>query len=285
MPQQLLTRRKERWVKRRQPELVRGGALNNPSVLEARYYAKLQNLIDRMTADVEKQLRRFFEKPHAEEYFEAMDASVSSQARILTNALMKKFNSLFSANAPMLADQQANAVDKYSSTAMHSSLKELSGGLSLPTSAISADMKEILTASIAENVGLIKSISQQYLTGVQGAVMRSITSGQGMADLVPFLEKHKGITLRRARFIARDQTKKAYESLNTGRMENLGLDKYIWLHSGGSHNPRKLHQEMSGNVYSIKNPPIIDKETGQRGGPGDLPGCNCRKRPVIEYGD
>ena len=48
---------------------------------------------------------------------------------------------------------------------------------------------------MTENVGLIKSIPAQYLNGVQGAVMRSITTGNGMQDLVPYLQKHKGITL------------------------------------------------------------------------------------------
>jgi hypothetical protein len=35
---------------------------------------------------------------------------------------------------------------------------------------------------VTENVGLIKSIPTQYLGGVQGAVMRSITTGNGMQD-------------------------------------------------------------------------------------------------------
>ena len=46
-----------------------------------------------------------------------------------------------------------------------------------------------------QNVSLIKSIPQQYLAGVQQAVMRSIVGGQGEPDLVKYLQKHKDIKL------------------------------------------------------------------------------------------
>jgi SPP1 gp7 family putative phage head morphogenesis protein len=283
MPQ-LLTVRKQAWIKQRQPSLIRGTPLSLPIVVESRYYQKLHAMIDRMTAGVELELRKFFETPHAEEYF-AEDASVASQARILTNALMRKFNDMFAQQAPDLADKQATAADKASSSALHSSLSQLSGGLSLPTTTLSGPLTDVLTATIAENVGLIKSISQQYLTGVQGAVLRSITTGNGLADLLPFLAKHKGITERRALMIARDQTRKAYNNLNRGRMENVGLKKFEWLHTGGSDHPRKLHIDYSGKVFSFDALPIIDENTGERGIPGQAINCRCRMVPVLDFGD
>lgn len=283
MPQ-ILTRRKQAWVAQRQPTVVRGAVLNNPSIVEARYYAKLDSLIQRMADDIEIQLRKFFNEPHTEEYF-AQDASVASQARILMNAMTRKFNTLFAAQASDIAEQTANAADKASSTAVHSSLKQLSGGLSLPTATLAGPLVDVLSATVTENVALIKSISQQYLTGVQGAVMRSITTGNGLADLVPFLEKHKEITKRRALMIARDQTHKAYNNLNKGRMEKIGLKKFEWLHTGGSSHPRKLHQDYSGKIFSFDDPPIIDENTGERGIPGQAINCRCRMVPVLDFGD
>jgi len=284
MPRPLLTVRKQKWANRRQPDIIRGGVLNNPSIVQARYQAKLDELIGRMTAGVQSRIREFFHEPHAEEYF-AQDASVASQARIMMNALMKQFNDMFAQRAPDLATQTANAADKASSTAFHSAVQELSGGLSIKSTQLTGDLNDIFTASVAENVALIKSIPQQYLQGVQGAIMRSITTGRGMADLIPLLERNKGITKRRARIIARDQVKKTYEGLNTGRMRRAGLDHYEWLHSGGSKEPRELHIRMSGKIYSLSKPPIIDEKTGQRGGPGDLINCNCRKRLVLSFKD
>jgi uncharacterized protein with gpF-like domain len=280
----LLTRRKTKWVERRKPDLIRGGVMSNPSIVEARYNARLQSLVQYMLDETEKQIRQFFREPHTKEYF-AQDASVGSQARIMMNALMRQLNALYAERAPQVAGQMANAADKASSSAFHSAVQKLSGGLSIQTTQLTGDLNEVFTASVAENVALIKSISQQYLTGVQGAVMRSITTGRGFADLEPFLEKHKGITRRKAELIARDQVKKTYEGLNTGRMERAGLDKYIWRHSGGSQHPRKDHIAMSGKVYSLSDPPIIDERTGQRGGPGDAINCNCRKELILLFND
>lgn len=279
-----LTRRKEAWVKRRQPDIIRGKALNNPTILEGRYYEKLDNLVDRMCDEVIAEIKRFYAQPYAEE-FVAQDASIASQARILTNAMVRKFTKMFADAAPDLAAQQIKSVDKFSSANMHASLSDLTGGLSLSTRSLSGPLTDIISASVTENVSLIKSIPQQYLTGVQGAVMRSITGQGGLQNLVPYLEKHKAITKRRARMIARDQTRKAYNNLNRGRMENIGLKKFEWLHTAGSNKPRKLHISYSGKVFSFDDLPIIDENSGQRGIPGDAINCRCRMIPVLEFDD
>jgi SPP1 gp7 family putative phage head morphogenesis protein len=120
---------------------------------------------------------------------------------------------------------------------------------------------------------------------VQGAVMRSITTGNGMQDLVPYLQKHKGITLRRARMIAQDQTKKSFSYLSKARMEASGVLQYEWLHTSGSRHPRKLHIAMNGHIYRYDDPPVIDEKTGERGIPGQAINCACRMRPILNFGD
>jgi uncharacterized protein with gpF-like domain len=42
---------------------------------------------------------------------------------------------------------------------------------------------------------------------------------------------------------------------------------------------------MDGNVYSFDDPPIIDKNTGERGIPGQAINCRCFMVPVIEFED
>lgn len=277
----LLTVRKAKWVAQRKPDVIRGNPLNPNAAVTARYYDELKWLVDLMTANVEKKLVKFFETGHVEEFF-AADASTASQARIITNALAQKFNALFGANAKPMAESMVKQSAKASSTALHSSLQQLGGGLSLPTSAIKGPLTDIINATVTENVGLIKSISAEYLQGVQGAVMRSITTGSGMQDLVPYLERHKGITLRRARMIATDQTRKAFNNISKSRMENLGVTEYEWIHTGGSNEPREYHAKvLNGKIFKLSEPPVIDPKTGERGIPGQLINCRCRMRPVI----
>lgn len=283
MTRQPLTKRKQAWANKFKPDVIYGEALNPPAAAEARYQNKLDKMVERMADTCQRDIVELMRGKAAVAYF-AEDASISSQARILTDALMKKFNSLFEDAAPALADSFASQVDKASSAALHSSLQKLSGGLSLPTTSMAGQTKEILKATVTENVGLIKSISQKYLTDVQGAVMRSITSGNGLQDLVPELQKYKDITKRRARFIAKDQTRKAFNGMNRGRMEALGIEEAEWLHTGGAKEPRKTHVAMSGKTFKLSEG-MYDSAVGRNIQPGEEPGCRCRMKPVIKLKD
>ena len=277
--------RKQAWSNRARTGVIKGQPLNPSAAIEQRYYAALSVLIGRMIAETEHELTRLFRTEHAEEFF-AQDASVSSQARILTNALIKKYSDLFASLSKPMAERFADESDKSSDIAVKSSIRQMSDDLTLSTRTISSGpLNDILSATVTENVGLIKSIPAQYLNGVQQAVMRSITTGNGRQDLVPYLQKHKGITLRRARMIAQDQTKKAFSALSKERMQTIGLKEYEWLHTSGSRHPRKLHIQMNGNIYRYDDPPIIDEKTGERGIPGQAINCACRMRPILKFGE
>lgn len=279
----ILTQRKQRWVTQFKPDVVRGDALN-PNAGDANYYYKqLEALILRMVQETEREIIRLFKGEEMTEFF-AEDKSPSAQAKILTNALRKKFDALFYDRSKPIAEKMVKQANKTSNSSLQSSIQKLSGGLTLSTESLSGKLTEIVSATVTENVGLIKSIPAQYLEGVQGAVMRSITTGNGLQDLVPYLAKGKGITLRRARMIAHDQTRKAMNSLSKARMQQIGIEEFEWLHTGGSNHPRQDHIEMSGNIYRFDNLPVIDKKTGERGIPGQAINCRCRMRPVINFG-
>jgi SPP1 gp7 family putative phage head morphogenesis protein len=277
--------RKTPWSNNARKGIVKGQPLNPSAAIEQRYYTALRVLIDRMIADAEHEIKALFKTDHAEEYF-AQDASISSQARILTNALIKKYTELFASLSKPMAERFAEESDKSSDIAVKSSIRQLSDDLTLSTKTItSGPLADILNAIVTENVGLIKSIPAQYLNGVQGAVMRSITTGNGMQDLVPYLQKHKGITLRRARSISMDQTKKCFSGLSKARMQAIGVTSYQWLHTSGSRHPRKLHIEMNGNIYRYDDPPVIDDRTGEKGIPGQAINCACRMRPILNFNE
>lgn len=286
--------RKQAWLGNpRRKGVVEGRVLNPNAAIEQRYYTALRVLVDRMTAETEFELRKLFKGDAAEEFFAtdrverfAEDASLSSQARILTNALIKKYADLFASLAKPMAEEFARESDKSSDVAVKSSIRSMTDEVTLPTSTItSGPLRDILSATVTENVGLIKSIPAQYLSGVQGAVMRSITTGNGMQELVPYLQKHKGITLRRARLIAKDQTIKCFSSLSRERMKAAGVESYIWRHTAGSREPRHLHIALSGQVFRYDDPPIIQKDPLVRGHPGQLINCHCRMQPVIRFGE
>ena len=278
-----LTRKRDQWASQRtEPTTFKGTRLENNAAVQVRYVNALSALTAQMTAQVKRDVVRLFKTDAAAAHF-AQDATIASQSRILVSSLSEKFAALFAKKAKPLAEGMVNNAAQVSKSTLHASLQKLSGGMSLKTSIDSPALKNIYKASVAENVSLIKSIAAQYMQSVEGAVMRSITTGNGLQDLIPALEQYEGITHRRAKNIALDQTRKAYNSINKGRMQALGVTQFMWHHSGGGAHPREDHIEMDGNVYSFDNLPVIDQRTGERGIPGQAVNCKCVMSPVFQF--
>lgn len=278
----LLTAKRKAWAASRGKVQFKGDTLYPPMGVAVRYDQRLQRLIKEMTSETHRQVVTLFKSDTGSAHF-AQDAEISSQSRILINALRSKFNDLFAKAAKPMSEQMVDGTQKASTTDLHASLKKLSGGMSLKTSVDNANLTNIYKASVTENVSLIKSIPEQYMKQVEGSVMRSITTGNGLQDLVPAIEKYDGMTKRRATNIALDQTRKAYNSINKGRMQAIGVGKFEWIHSGGGANPRPDHEEMDGEIFSFDDLPVIDPRTGERGIPGQAPNCGCTMRPVFDF--
>lgn len=284
-----LTKKKLAHVEKAKPQVIKGDVLRPNAAVGDRYVKALTSLVKQMTEQTKRELKRAFSQQDAAKFFSkdgaiAQDADIAAQARIVTNALENKFTQLFGKKAKILASNMISQNDKVSSSTLHASLKSLSGGLSLATTTITPVMKTIISASTTENVSLIKSIPQQYFTQVKGDVMRSITTGNGLQDLIPALEKYEGVTYRRARNIALDQTRKVYSGLNKGRMMALGIKEYEWIHTGGSQHPRQDHIDMDGKIYSYTGEnQARDKKTGEPIIPAQMINCHCVARPVIRF--
>lgn len=261
-----------------------GTPLTHPSLPEARFQAKLDRMVEEMTETARKEVERYFRRNWAADSI-AMDASFTSGVSRLLGELSKRFTALFTDRAGGLANALAEGVSKSTARQLGESLKDVSGGVTLKTDVVSGAVAEVTKAGIKENVALIKSIPAQYFQHIQGDVMRSIQTGQGMKDLVGDLIKHGAETKKRAELIARDQTSKATTAINRARMQGLGIKQFEWLHSGGGKEPRPLHQALDGQVFDLDNPPVIDERTGERGLPGQLINCRCRMVPVITFGE
>jgi uncharacterized protein with gpF-like domain len=172
------------------------------------------------------------------------------------------------------------------------SLEEIGEGVSLRVNMLSPLVKETIKAKSYEAAGLIKRVPSKYLDDIGAEVLRSISSGsgRGLADLQPALDKY-GVQVRNwAKNVALDQTRKVYDGVSTAAMKSAGIRKFEWVHSGGSNDPREFHllpwpEGLNGGIFDIDDPPIIDKRTGVRGFPGQLPYCRCTKRPVVDFED
>ena len=293
-----LTRKRLEWAAPRNATLKGERLPPYSAATAAKYQAELDKLVQRMQKEYNTEVRKLF-RTHADTVSElamdsssafsigalAADASLASQARMLFNSLGKKWAKIFGGRASSMTDRMIDGASMASRRALGDSLKKISGGITIPVPDMPGELSEKITAATAENVGLIKSISQQYHERISQLVLRSISSGgNGAQDVFEGIRHYDGLTEKRAKFIAVDQSRKAVAAMNYERAKSVGIKKGIWLHSGGSSEPRKMHVALDGQEFDLDNPPIIN-EKGERGMPGTEPNCKCSWQPVLDLGD
>lgn len=211
--------------------------------------------------------------------------SLISQFRILLNRLSEKYEKAFSYLSRVAVNRMVERVVKNSETTLNLSLKEISQGVAVKPNFLSPKLRDIVKAVTIDSTNKIKLIPQNHIAVVQTTLFDSITTGKGFKDIKAALIKHYKGDERRAELTALDQTRKAYRSIQAERLKGLGVKKFKWIHTGGGRDPRKLHQELSGKIFSFEDPPYIGDMYGQKvyGLPGELPNCRCMMRPVFDF--
>lgn len=150
-----------------------------------------------------------------------------------------------------------------------------------PFKYITPSMREAIQASVIQNISYLKNVAADYITKVSGSVMRNIVKGD-LTQLRKEVVSFSGQAVRRAKNIASDQVRKAYQAINLRNMESAGITKFKWVYTYRSNEPRPFHRDvLNGKIFDIGNPPIIDEKTGERGFPSQLPQCKCVMQPVI----
>lgn len=245
--------------------------------LTAAYRKKLDALIEEMAASVDYWLSASYK---ANEPRITQDELPASALRAAIRKLTARWQKRFNEAAPKLADYFATAVEKRSSNTLKNILKE--AGISVEFK-MTAAQRDIINATINQNVQLIKSIPAQYLTQVQGSVMRSVQTGRDLGSLAKELTEHYGVTKRRAAFIARSQNGLATASMTRARQQEVGITEAVWMHSGGGKHPRPTHLAAgrSKTKYDVKDG-WYDPDVGKNIWPGELPNCRCVARAVVK---
>ena len=143
-------------------------------------------------------------------------------------------------------------------------------------------MREAYRLVIAENVNLIRSIPQKFLTDVQSAVWAHAMETPDMNALSRKIHDTYGVTWRRAALISRDQTHKARAVFEEARRAEVGITEAIWVHGNAGKEPRPEHLKWGREHkrYEIKRGlwSEVDQEWVW---PGTAINCRCVSRAII----
>ena len=201
------------------------------------------------------------------------------------------FNSLrkyFDKNSFKIIEKFLNLIKKQAKKSFISSFESVyKNSFSVPFNEKS--FKKILKLFALQNAQLITSVRDTYLNSIANAVYNSVTTGASQKTLAKSLSKSLGVTQRRIKLIARDQSAKLNESLSRKAQENAGIEFFIWQTANDERvsNGFGGHKHLDGKIYKYKDLshlPIIDSK-GTRGLPGDRVNCRCTAIPVILSND
>jgi uncharacterized protein with gpF-like domain len=263
--------------------------------IEAEYRRKLWALIEEMTKSVAYWVGAAYK---ANEPVVAKDELPAETLRRAVAELAARWQKQFDEAAEKLAKYYAQSANVRTAQALERILDD--AGMTVEFKMTRA-ARDVMNATINEQIGLIRSIPQQYFTDVEGLVMRSVTAGRDLGPLYHALigkvdlkrigkgrkpgESDRSImarTKRRAAMIARDQNNKATASMTRVRYIELGVEEAIWVHSGGGKEPRPSHLAAGRRQqrYNVKEG-WYDPDEGKHILPGELINCRCVPRAVI----
>lgn len=152
----------------------------------------------------------------------------------------------------------------------------------LSTLSIISGAKEVEAAfqlAVTTNVGLIRSIPEQYFERLTELVFENVEKAQRWETLASSIRESiswaANLSDYRVRLIARDQTAKMTSSFNEARATSIGISEYTWQ-TAGDERVRETHAANDGQSFSFADPP---EETGN---PGHDVNCRCVALPNVE---
>lgn len=151
-------------------------------------------------------------------------------------------------------------------------------GIDLRSVVQQEDLTDYLAAAAGRNAALITSLAEDTIKRIEVTVYNNSIAGNSVTTLRKALQEDLGISDRRAKLIARDQSAKLNSDLNRIRQEQAGVTSYSWL-SSRDERTRELHRRLDGKVYKW------GQATGAEGGlpPGQPINCRCIAKGVVEF--
>lgn len=239
---------------------------------QIQYNRKLQQLIKLVRADIDAELVPLI-KQQVSEYI--ADAWPDVIAAVLRRLVARWTNSYAQRQAERIA------ADFVRTSAEDNMRRQKSFGINLYGG--DDQLQDYLQAATFQNVQLISSIPTQYLEQVQNIVMSNMRQGMRPSYIEQTLVKQFGITSRRAKLIASDQTSKIQGEMNRIRQVNSGITYFKWV---TSHDERVRHSHVQvaerdvgygAGVFRWDDLPVVD---GVPTFPGQPIRCRCVARAV-----
>lgn len=207
----------------------------------------------------------------------AMDSSPAEEVAMRLATLGDTWLERFEIISASLADHWADSVWNSVDLQLYQMVQDMDFEVHFR---ISDAVQNCVDAIVAENINLIKSIPQEYHKNITAAVMESLVEGRNVRRIYKELTDVYGVTKRRAKLIAFDQTNKATSAINKVRQKELGVTHAIWRHSHTGRHPRPEHIKANGKTYDIDKGMFLE---GKWTWPGREINCRCTSESIFPW--
>lgn len=106
-------------------------------------------------------------------------------------------------------------------------------------------------------------------------------AGVRAEDMAKIIESEWGVSRRKAKFLARQETSLMVSKFREERYGEAGVTMYRW-ETSHDERVRQDHKDLNGRIFKFKEPPITDRATGQRNNPGEDFNCRCIAIPILK---
>lgn len=267
---------------------LRSGRLQYANgVFSGQFSAAISTALRKRGATFDERTRTFRIIPsQVPSWMKAEAAAFRVRAREVHELLLRKLNEIdrrldHDVNIrPMDAQKTINALeDGFSSVA-----KKLEVSPEL-----NPESRERLADEYSENMKLyIKKFAQKEVLSLREAVEENATEGYRFDKLIPSIKKRYGVSVRKAKFLARNETSIFMSKYHEQRYREGGVTHYVWSTShdarvrpeAGTHGSDN-HRVLDTRVFAFANPPVVDPAKGRKANPGQDYNCRCIAIPVL----
>lgn len=206
-------------------------------------------------------------------------ASADSRYQALADSVLKVFDSVPYEQA--LADSLIIPTIHKNINDMNAAFYESVKKISIPPDLTPA-ARQIISQEWGNNLNLyIKDWVAENITELRSKVQANAYGGHRSTNLVRIITDNYGVSTRKAKFLARQETGLLMAQFHQTRYADVGITKYKW---GGSNDERERHDHnlLNGKTFLFSSPPVTNRKTGARNNPTQDFGCRCVAIPIIE---
>lgn len=133
----------------------------------------------------------------------------------------------------------------------------------------------------------VQDFSKDEIKSLRADMQKTIFAGNRYESAVKTIQKSYGVSERKAKFLARQETGLLMAKFKQVRYQDAGVEWYKWGCVSGTkdHPVRPWHRSLEGKKFRWDDPPVTT-EPGtptRRNNPGEDYNCRCFARPIVSF--